>query len=101
MNNKMIFAYGRTLISKNNDTPWLASVSNGSKIIEYTPTQEQIDVAIRSTQSIGAFINEVDMIQTHDGPIVIENNPTPNYGITSSKLGHTKDFIKMFLEEIK
>jgi len=80
VDDKFAFAYGRTLISrKDNDEPWLASVSNGSKIIEYTPSIEEINLAKAATRSVGALFNEVDMNFSAEGPVIIENNPTPNY----------------------
>jgi glutathione synthase/RimK-type ligase-like ATP-grasp enzyme len=101
INGKFLFSYGRTLTKINDkDENWIASVSNGSQIIDYEPTKEQIETAIKSTNSIGAFINEVDMIQTSEGPCIIENNPTPNYGKKSFELGHVEKFIETFIKEL-
>ncbi|MBW6442283.1 ATP-grasp domain-containing protein [Patescibacteria group bacterium] len=75
------FAFARTLIpSKEGEEPWFGSVSNGSKELpSFRPTIDEINLAIRSTNLIGALVNEVDISFSEDGPVVIENNPTPNY----------------------
>lgn len=73
------FSFSRSLISLNGEEPWLASTSNGSKKEKYSPSKEEIGLAIKATKSIGAIFNEVDMTFTDKGPAIIENNPTPNY----------------------
>lgn len=73
------FAYGRTLLRTNDSPPWLASHSRGSELISYSPDSKVIDIAIRATQSIGALFNELDIALTEKGPVIIENNPTPNF----------------------
>ncbi|MFT4309199.1 MAG: ATP-grasp domain-containing protein [Candidatus Woesearchaeota archaeon] len=78
---KFVFSYGRTLIPRPgfSESPWLASVSNGSQIISYSPSEEEIELAIKATSAIGALFNEVDMTFSSKGPTIIENNPSPNY----------------------
>lgn len=78
------YSYSRSLVStRANEKPWLGSGQRGSKIAEYQPTPEQIEIARQASQSIGAVMNEVDMLETQSGPLVIENNPTP--GFTENK----------------
>lgn len=79
VNGKFGFAHARTLISEGDEDVWLASLSKGSKLMEYSPSEEEIEIAKNATKSIGALFNEVDMTFTNKGPIIIENNPTPNY----------------------
>ena len=80
LNNRFVFSFRRSLISTDeNDEPWLASVSRGSRKEHYEPSEEEIELAKRATNSIGAFYNEVDMVFTKKGLAIIENNPTPNY----------------------
>lgn len=73
------FAYGRTLTNPDDGPPWLGSHSMGSELISYTPSNEVIDLAVRATRSIGALFNEADIVLTEQGPVIIENNPTPNF----------------------
>lgn len=80
VNGEFAFSFSRTLISEKSDEPlWLASLSKGSTRIERVATEEEIDLAMRATKSIGALFNEVDITYGEDGPVIIENNPTPNY----------------------
>lgn len=82
---KYAFAYGRTLVSLNDEKPWLASWSRGSKLIDYEPSVDEIALAVDASKAIGSLFNEVDMVFTQDGPAIIENNPTPNYDETDPK----------------
>jgi len=98
INGKFSFASSRTLISGGEKHCWLASVSKGSKKNPYTPSQEEIDLAIKATQSIGAVYNEVDMTFTKNGPAIIENNPTPSY---SKKVELNQELLPIAVELIK
>ena len=80
VNGEYKYSYTRSLVPKRaGEPPWLASGRWGSELAAYKPNDEQIAVAIAATRSIGAFINEVDMIETESGYSVIENNPTPGF----------------------
>jgi RimK family alpha-L-glutamate ligase len=75
-----LIAYARTLVDKGNQgISWMGSCNHGSKIIEYEPSDEEKRLAVLSTKAIGAKLNEVDIQITKDGPVIIENNPTPGY----------------------
>jgi glutathione synthase/RimK-type ligase-like ATP-grasp enzyme len=91
-NGKVVYSHARSLISDNGE-PWLGSISKGSKFISYDATKEEIDVALKATESIGAVINEVDIVVTKNGPYVIENNLTPNYDSGCNEL------VDLFTEE--
>ncbi len=72
--------YARTLVDRENQgISWLGSCNHGSKIIDYVPSEEEKRLAVLSTKAIGAKLNEVDMQLTENGPVIIENNPTPGY----------------------
>ena len=75
-------SYGRTLISLDRESPWIASVGMGSDMIDYSPSDGEIEMAMKATESLGAEINEVDMCFGPDGPVIIENNLTPGYDYT-------------------
>ncbi len=76
-----VFVYGRTLIAlETGESPWLASVANGSRIVDHPAYDADVlATAVAATHAIGAVFNEVDIVVDAAGPIVIENNPTPNY----------------------
>lgn len=96
INGEPLFSYGRSLIAHNSKEIWLASMSNGSKKVEYEAQQEEREIASKTSNLIGAKFNELDIIFSKEGPVVIENNPTPNY--FNSPAGRKK--IKFFVNEI-
>lgn len=72
---KVLFASTRNLVNG-----WMGSISKGSKAYQLTEIPPEIEnLAIKATNSIAATINGVDIIMGEDGPVVIENNPTPNF----------------------
>jgi len=75
-----LISYGRTLVAKNGgDMSWIGSCHHGSKIIPYQASEEECKLAVLASKAIGANLNEVDIQITENGPVVIENNPTPGY----------------------
>jgi len=79
INGEFAFSYARSLVSFNGESPWIASVANGSTMFEYLPSEEEINLAKKATKVLGANFNEVDMTFSNDGPVIIENNLTPGY----------------------
>lgn len=100
-NNEFFFSYGRTLQSLNGEPPWLASSKRGSKDFSFQATEEQIAMAKKATRAIGAFVNEVDVCLTENGPIIIENNPTAQYGDTLVGNARIRKFIHHVIHHIK
>ncbi|PIN90273.1 hypothetical protein COU57_03920 [Candidatus Pacearchaeota archaeon CG10_big_fil_rev_8_21_14_0_10_32_14] len=80
VNGEFAFSFKRSLISlRDGDEPWLASVSMGSDFGFYEVSQDEINLALRASRSIGAKFNEIDMMFEKEGPCIIEHNPTPQY----------------------
>ncbi|GEM_PF-1407218 len=81
LNGSILLSFRRTLVrTEENGQKWLASVSNGSRIIPYEKTPEDIKkVAIEGSKAIDAVYNAVDIALTERGPVIIEDNPTPNF----------------------
>lgn len=74
-NDEVIFTVTRSLIDG-----WLGCISKGSLMSNPTDVPTEVtDMAINVTKCIRASINGVDIIMGKDGPVVIENNPTPNF----------------------
>lgn len=77
---RCIHAFGRSLVGlRAGEPPWVGSIGKGSVLVPYEPSAEVLDLAFRTTEIIGAELNEVDLITTADGPVVIEVNPTPAF----------------------
>ncbi len=100
INNEIAFAYNRTLVAKGDETPWLASVSNGSKRVVCSVSTEISDVAIRAAASIGAFFDSLDLVVTSDGVAIIEHNPTPNYSAKPEDISESRHFINQALDSL-
>ena len=77
--NETPISYGRTLVHRGNGIAWMGSCNHGSEIIPYHASEEECRIAVLASQAIEANLNEVDIQITENGPIVIENNPTPGY----------------------
>ncbi|MFW9874201.1 MAG: RimK family alpha-L-glutamate ligase [Candidatus Thorarchaeota archaeon] len=78
---KFLFYHERSLISlKEEEKPWLASRSLGSKILK--PKREVAadlkEFAEKAAESIKADLDVLDVMKTKEGYLVIEHNPTPN-----------------------
>lgn len=96
INNKTLFSYGRSLIPSNSEDSWLASISSGSKKVDYEAEEEEKEMSEKTTKLIEAQFNELDVMFTKDGPVIIENNPTPNF--SDSENGRRR--IDFFVNEI-
>jgi len=98
------FSFRRSLIgASEGDELWLASVSRGSKKEAYSPSEEEIELAKKATGAINAVFNEVDVTFTVDGPMIIENNPTPNYveGQDEEKIKGAVDLIVTKIQKLE
>ena len=76
---EVLFTHGRSLMAVDGQVPWLAGLSTGGEMIECKPNHEEIELALKASAAIGAVLNEVDCVMSAIGPMIIENNPTPNY----------------------
>jgi gamma-F420-2:alpha-L-glutamate ligase len=92
---RVVHAYRRTLMATGDHTPWMASRSLGSRCEEHALNQEEIDLAIQATKTIEADYNMLDVTFGDDGPVVIENNITPNF-----QKGVEAEGLEIFLEAI-
>jgi glutathione synthase/RimK-type ligase-like ATP-grasp enzyme len=99
-NGKILFAISRSLVDG-----WMGSISKGSKAFHLTSIPTDMEkLAIEASKSIGAVINGIDIVVGKDGPVVIENNPTPNFRksyIDMVGFNPVEKIIVSVLEEIK
>lgn len=85
INNNFGFSYGRTLVKHKSNSRWLASASKGSVKIDYQAGEEEIKMSLKTSQLLDAHFNTLDIMYTKNGPIIIENNPTPNYFVNEEE----------------
>ncbi|MFP4116430.1 MAG: RimK family alpha-L-glutamate ligase [Candidatus Aenigmatarchaeota archaeon] len=78
---QFLFGNSRTLIEKNSDIKWMGSVSSGSELRRFNREENKdiVDLCIKTTESIDADLNVMDVISTENGLAIIENNLTPNF----------------------
>jgi ribosomal protein S6--L-glutamate ligase len=58
---------------------WRANIHAGGKGVAYTLTEEEEEIVIKSTKVLDTGIAGVDIIQTPDGPMLIEVNVSPGF----------------------
>lgn len=58
-----------------------ANLHLGARMEKYIPTAEEIELAVRATKAFGLSFAGVDIITSNRGPLVLEVNPSPGFGI--------------------
>jgi ribosomal protein S6--L-glutamate ligase len=61
------------------DGDFRSNVGQGGTGGPYTPTEEEIHMAIKATKAIGLEVAGVDIIQTKHGPAIMEVNANPGF----------------------
>lgn len=74
VNNKVI-----TSMMRVSDTDFRANITSGAKAVAYSPTQEEIDLAVKSTKLLCLDFAGVDILFGEDGPILCEVNSNPHF----------------------
>ncbi len=58
---------------------WKSNVAQGGKMVEEEMSQEIIDMAFKATRAMGLDYAGVDLLESPDGPIVLEVNASPGW----------------------
>lgn len=58
---------------------WKSNVAQGGKMVEEEMTSEIIDMAFNATKAMGLDYAGVDLLESPDGPIVLEVNASPGW----------------------
>lgn len=61
------------------DGDFRSNVGQGGSGGPYTPTEEEVHLAIKATKAIGLEVAGVDIIQTKHGPAIMEVNANPGF----------------------
>jgi ribosomal protein S6--L-glutamate ligase len=78
---KRLFVVGKKVVgailrqAKTGD--FRSNLSLGGVGYSYSPTEEEIKIAVKASQAIGLQVSGVDLIQSHSGPLVMEVNGSP------------------------
>ncbi|MBU9721923.1 MULTISPECIES: ATP-grasp domain-containing protein [Bacillaceae] len=67
-----------TSMMRTSDSDFRANVTAGGKTMPYTPTAEEIDLAIKSAKAVDCDFAGVDLLFGEDGPILCEVNSNPH-----------------------
>ena len=77
-----------------------ANIHLGARMETYIPTAEEVDLAIRAVSAFGLPYAGVDIIASNKGPLVLEVNPSPGFGIQEvSDTDITAEVIKGVLND--
>lgn len=79
-----------------------ANLHRGGTAVTYEPTAVEVTLAIKACEVLGIQLAGVDIIDSHRGPLVLEVNPSPGFGI-SEVVGFdvAHQVIKILLKEKK
>ncbi|MDF2379157.1 MAG: RimK family alpha-L-glutamate ligase [Candidatus Gracilibacteria bacterium] len=61
------------------DGDFRSNVGQGGSGMGYTPTEEEIHMAVKATKALGLEVSGVDIIQTKNGPAIMEVNANPGF----------------------
>lgn len=60
-----------------------ANIHQGGVATEYVPTEEEAGIAMRAITALNLRFGGVDIIDSKNGPLVLEVNPSPGFAISS------------------
>jgi RimK family alpha-L-glutamate ligase len=97
INNRVVAAMRR--VAQN----WKTNVSLGAKPTALNPTIEVDDLAVKAAQVIGCKVAGVDILESKNGPVVIELNSQPGWrGLQSvTKLNIAEEIVKYAVAQSK
>lgn len=82
---KRLFVVGKNVVASmmrtSSDGSFKANVSAGATATAYSPTGEERDLAIRACEAQSIPFAGVDIIDSREGPLVLEVNPSPGFKI--------------------
>lgn len=59
-----------------------ANLHKGGSAVAYIPTSQEIELAVRATKAFNLTYGGVDIIDSPNGPLVLEVNPSPGFAIS-------------------
>lgn len=100
-----IFVLGNSVLSsmKRVSNSWKTNVSLGAKPAPYKPSKEIEDLAIKAANIIGCEVAGVDILESENGPVILEVNSQPGWkGLQSvSKVNIADEIIAYILSKIE
>lgn len=82
---KRLFVVGDTVVAamvrRSTTDDFRANLHMGGVGEAYTPTDQEIQLALRTVRAFGVPYAGVDIIDSKRGPLVVEINPSPGFGV--------------------
>ena len=78
------------------DNNWKSNVAQGGKMVEEPINEEILKLGVKATEVMGLEYAGVDLLESPEGPIVLEVNASPGWQGIKSATG--KDFAQMIVE---
>ena len=70
-----------------NDTDFRANIQIGGHAENYTPTEEEVDLAARACEALGLDFAGVDLLKSKKGPLICEVNSNAHFTALSALTG--------------
>lgn len=82
---------------------WKTNVSLGARPVALNPSEEMEKLAVKAAEILECKIAGVDMLETDDGPVIIELNSQPGWrGLqTVASLNIAEEIVKFVMSEMK
>jgi RimK family alpha-L-glutamate ligase len=82
---------------------WKTNVSLGAKPVALKPSEEMEKLAVKATEIIGCKIAGVDILESEDGPVIIELNSQPGWrGLQSvAKVNIAEEIARFVVSSLK
>jgi [lysine-biosynthesis-protein LysW]--L-2-aminoadipate ligase len=68
-------------------TDWRTNASRGATTEPFTPTPQMTDLALRAAAAVGGGVLAVDLMESPQGLVVHEVNPTPEFRALTGATG--------------
>jgi len=81
---------------------WKTNVSLGARPVALNPPEEMKRLAVEAAEILGCKIAGVDMLESHDGPVIIELNSQPGWrGLqTVAAVNIAEEIVKFAISEV-
>jgi len=96
--NRVIAAMHRVLPSN-----WKTNVSLGAKPVALNPSEELERLAVKATEVVGCKVAGVDILESKDGPVIIELNSQPGWrGLQSvANVNIAEEIVRFVVSQLK
>jgi len=82
---------------------WKTNVAQGGRMVEEPVSEEVKELALKANEAIGLFYSGVDVIESDDGPLILEVNGSPGWQALKKTTGIdvAEKIVKHMIEECR